>query len=213
MRKVLVTLVFTCLVTFFISAPLKASLVEGTWDASNGLEQTGTWVEYFLGSYPEYVGNTGQITSTDNQWSSSGVRTGSDYNTLPIMEPGGYYTNNTAYFTSDIEFLFFDGNYYTATIPTVCTFQLHFGSTGVYLGADNMVWQGEGVINEDPSFSIYFTTYGYETWNNAALGTGIDHGGVITYASSTLSAVPIPSAIWLFGSSLLGLLGIKRRIL
>lgn len=213
MRKVLVTLMFTCLVTFFISAPSKAALVEGTFDASNGLTQTGTWVEYFLGSSPEFIGTIGLMTSTDSQWDSSGVRTGSDYGVQAILEPGGFYTNNTAYFDGDIGFYFLDGNYYTADATMTCTFQLHYDLSVNYLGADNMVWQGEGVINEDPSFSIYFTSHGYETWNNAALGTGNDHGGVITYASSTLSAVPIPGSIWLLGSALFGLLGVRRRML
>lgn len=36
-------------------------------------------------------------------------------------------------------------------------------------------------------------------------------GGGIAFASFQVSAVPVPAAIWLFGSGLLGLVGIARR--
>lgn len=46
-------------------------------------------------------------------------------------------------------------------------------------------------------------------------GTGIgqwtlSQGGVLSY-SAAVSAVPVPAAVWLFGSGLLGLVGIARR--
>jgi hypothetical protein len=33
----------------------------------------------------------------------------------------------------------------------------------------------------------------------------------LVYSSSPVSAVPVPAAVWLFGSGLLGLLGVRRR--
>jgi hypothetical protein len=42
-------------------------------------------------------------------------------------------------------------------------------------------------------------------------GTGVDGSGVGIGGLYTLSAVPVPAAAWLFGSGLLGLIGIARR--
>lgn len=42
-------------------------------------------------------------------------------------------------------------------------------------------------------------------------GTGVDGSGVGIGGLYTLSAVPVPAAIWLFGSGLLGLVGIARH--
>jgi len=39
--------------------------------------------------------------------------------------------------------------------------------------------------------------------------TTIDNASQITFGSA--SVVPVPAAVWLFGSGLLGLLGIARR--
>ena len=37
------------------------------------------------------------------------------------------------------------------------------------------------------------------------------HGGTITSATIDISAVPIPGEVWLLGSGLIGLVGIRRR--
>jgi len=35
--------------------------------------------------------------------------------------------------------------------------------------------------------------------------------GVVSYTASSVSAVPVPAAVWLFGSGLMGLVGVARR--
>ena len=44
------------------------------------------------------------------------------------------------------------------------------------------------------------------------LGTAtLDTSGNLTFAANTVSAVPLPAAVWLFGSGLMGLVGVSRR--
>lgn len=48
--------------------------------------------------------------------------------------------------------------------------------------------------------------------NAQGLGTfSLDNSGALTYSIAAPAAVPIPAAAWLFGSGLLGLVGISRR--
>ena len=46
------------------------------------------------------------------------------------------------------------------------------------------------------------------TWEFTANAT---EDSTFTWSSSTVSAVPVPAAVWLFGSGLLGLVGVARR--
>jgi hypothetical protein len=39
----------------------------------------------------------------------------------------------------------------------------------------------------------------------------LSHDGTLTWNSAAVSAVPVPAAVWLFGSGLLGLAGVARR--
>jgi len=55
------------------------------------------------------------------------------------------------------------------------------------------------------------------TINDAIGGTFMDNGPFIGFnanfdmTSVTMSAVPVPAAVWLFGSGLVGLAGVARR--
>ncbi|RRQ21596.1 VPLPA-CTERM sorting domain-containing protein [Thiohalobacter thiocyanaticus] len=49
-------------------------------------------------------------------------------------------------------------------------------------------------------------------FNDFALGTELLNGEIIFgHSEASLSAVPVPAAVWLFGSGLAGLVGIARR--
>jgi len=51
------------------------------------------------------------------------------------------------------------------------------------------------------------TTYTVRT----AFSFGINGTGVTANATTSVSAVPVPAAVWLFGSGLIGLVGVARR--
>lgn len=73
--------------------------------------------------------------------------------------------------------------------------------TNIVLGA---YWSG----TESDSLSAYSFTYG--SGNQAITGKGVQLG-VWAVRSGDVSAVPVPAAVWLFGSGLLGLGGMVRR--
>jgi len=87
-------------------------------------------------------------------------------------------------------------------------------------------------VLESPSWSLDFYNEGDGSTNGFTLGVSADHTGAnywyldqttwkihegdIIYAQTydyrvNVAAVPIPAAVWLFGSGLLGLIGVARR--
>jgi hypothetical protein len=104
-------------------------------------------------------------------------------------------------------------------------------------GNNNVVWNAHGAggyvstgARSDIIGTILATTYASVGANASVTGTNNGCGGVFSATSyvslganasvggegcvgaiNTPSAVPLPAAVWLFGSGLLGLAGIARR--
>jgi len=56
--------------------------------------------------------------------------------------------------------------------------------------------------------------YGPATWGTSLFGQGASAAGAFSFdftVEYVVTAVPVPAAVWLFGSGLLGLIGISRR--
>ncbi len=104
----------------------------------------------------------------------------------------------------------------------------NFGSTGINTGTiDNATGSVDGIMVNtfaDVAGDFVIATVEFEAMsaNNSLLilsGLGINpwaSGGSLinpVYVSSTVevSAVPVPAAVWLFGSGLIGLLGFAKR--
>ncbi len=99
---------------------------------------------------------------------------------------------------------------------------LRFDATDVYIDSNfipNLVFEVTGALAGGGAVSTRFTTdrdFAFETfefdasWSNLSSVTfvGNTHGA---YDNIVVSApVPVPAAVWLFGSGLIGLLGIAR---
>ena len=88
-----------------------------------------------------------------------------------------------------------------------------------YEGLFSPYTEGDVFLDEDKGiFSIGRIRDGLDTNNNAldfqlgCITPGTANTGVIGDCSGTsISAVPVPAAVWLFGSGLLGLVGFARR--
>ncbi|BCO30048.1 hypothetical protein TspCOW1_01510 [Thiohalobacter sp. COW1] len=81
----------------------------------------------------------------------------------------------------------------------------HFGETNVY---------GNGLVNGvslGDSYDFLYSQVGFFAGTkNGQLGSwNLATNGTLSY--DAVSAVPVPAAVWLFGSGLIGLVGIARR--
>lgn len=72
----------------------------------------------------------------------------------------------------------------------------------------SLYWSGtEYAPNTDYEWIFYFND-GYQYLGNKAISTGMY---ALAVRPGDVAAVPVPAAVWLFGSGLLGLIGIARR--
>ena len=92
------------------------------------------------------------------------------------------FINSTSFFTAD-----------WWTISSTITVDA-FDSDDVFQGSFSGVGSGTHTISGDIA---------YVTWH--------DSGGLVQLANISYNTVPIPASVWLFGSGLLGLIGIARR--
>jgi hypothetical protein len=70
----------------------------------------------------------------------------------------------------------------------------------------NLYWSG----TDAPPDANYAWIFGF---NDSSEGAGLKTGTIFAWAVQTgdVAAVPVPTAVWLFGSGLLGLVGVARR--
>jgi hypothetical protein len=131
------------------------------------------------------VGDTNAITAP---WSFFG-NTGSDYTTVPIT--GSTETG-----------LNFSG--WTVAWNTLAAIPMGSGAwgTGYTNGVARFVWDG-----------VYGHTYTLDYHGTVPLGDPSNFGGVqyALHLEGVVNPVPIPAAVWLLGSGLLGLVGVARR--
>jgi len=208
MRRFTRILLITGVIMLIFSGPALASLYVGTWDSVSGDIETGIWEETLLGSYPEYIGSTSSQQSTGGQWSSTAVRGNSTYSDVYWDSSLGLFAQDfvTTYSQSDYYFEFFDNGEYTADLTGTAEYTIYFTTGGSYSGVSTITWQGEGIVNEDTNFYVQCLATGEEDYND-----GTSHYGDVGYAQLKLTTIPIPSAVWLLGSGLFGLVGIRRR--
>ena len=93
-----------------------------------------------------------------------------------------------------------------ATTPSLFTKSNPFGTTGLTnIGYSDNVDGVNGysfLAEAGKQYSVYLGGVGFSRWN----------AGVDGYALNiTTSAVPVPGAVWLFGSALAGFVGLRRR--
>jgi hypothetical protein len=73
-----------------------------------------------------------------------------------------------------------------------------------------LVFGGDPQDGSTGDFNLFASTSGAPAGFNY-FELGLDNGEIIRVTSMLPSAVPIPAAVWLFGSGLIGLVGIARR--
>lgn len=212
MKKTAFLIVFLVLVSqAAFSAPY-----EGTWYSNQGtdLMQIGTWTETLYGAPMYYIGSTATQTSSGGQWSCATVRTGGEYQSWlhPYGTSGSNWCDIVINFSQSVfNFHFFDGNDYTASLDYTASYRMFFNGLS-YVNSSVLTFVGHGSIDGYPSYVVNVLAIGRETGGTA----GVSHNGTIDYLKMNITdpkpVVPIPAALWIFGSGLVGLIGLRKRV-
>jgi hypothetical protein len=82
------------------------------------------------------------------------------------------------------------------------------------LGTHWQIWPDDPVTSRQFRYRVYYTDFDYVTFEDTISKvpnqTWLVFNEELSY-SPTAPAIPVPAAVWLFGSGLLGLVGIARR--
>jgi hypothetical protein len=238
MKRVTITLIFFCIIIIHaFSTAFASSLYEGTWSSANILGgpfyvPAGTWTEHVVSSGPtdvQFIGSTGSMIANDfssppypspfaanPEWQfTSFTRTGCVGSLVP--QGGGIYSGNfAATYIGDWQFKFRNGSnpsiydtYSVSNMDVVVNYTMTYNAITKLYGLSGITWNGEGLIDQDHNFRFIMYAEGTET-NTVNPQTGI-HSGDITLAQGTIAAVPIPAGVWLLGSALFGMIGMRRK--
>ena len=149
------------------------------------------------------VATTTEHPGIDEPWGFFG-NTGMDYTTKPIVEVGNHGTGTIAY-------LDFSG--WTVTWNGIGTIPMNAGAWGAGTNFGNGVAQ----IACDAASCSQSSNYTLDYFATVPLNDPSGFGGVkytlhlVGHNDGGAPAVPVPAAAWLFGSGLLGLIGMARR--
>ena len=163
------------------------------------IETDGTLGDLFAGNINDWSltltapdpNNTGGVIS--------GTISKSNGDSVSIIGP----FNTTAVSATTTQLLY-DFNFTHPQDPTGSIFMLFLGAT-----SPNLNWCLETTLcNSDGEGSMEYISY-IDTNGNNELLSSVNHTGEIVFATATV--VPVPAAVWLFGSGLIGLVGFARR--
>ncbi len=173
------------------------------------------------------IGNSGVITGHDG-WIGY-VNSGASYTLTNWLDPinslnqtasgNPYYDNvlgvspgNTATYTAA------DG-----VLNNSSPWLTNPGASSTFATAFATALNTNGNDNANPDYSV-MNLYGLKAGNYVIAAAGAcpgdaagvylntcSNGQIYQFSVSTLAAVPVPGAVWLFGSAMVGLLGVQRR--
>jgi hypothetical protein len=213
MKRIIVTAL--ALVVILFSGTAFASLSEGTWTSSSGAIKTGTWTLTTYGN----LFDTGVLDSRSYpsgqgfswEYLGSSVYTISWTDFMKIPGSTDYYRGFIGFFSGGVypfRFTFTDGNSYTITNTSgLFSVLLRYDSSYNFLESTNSYYLCQGIVDQDHNYQMTITS--------APAVSGIIGPfmvGTIDNLTWDIKPVPIPASLWILGSGLLGLLGVRRRI-
>ncbi|MCW9057201.1 MAG: VPLPA-CTERM sorting domain-containing protein [Gammaproteobacteria bacterium] len=197
-------------IALVLSTSANAALIDNvtyTTDTATGLD----WLDLNLTNTTSY--NNALASLPDQGWRYA---TSADVMGLFSVAFDGYYDTNTYGYSSSTE-----GAYADQAVDSAA-FQALFGLTEV--GSFSST---SGLVNYTGSYGFFMDegnvlrlmgTYqdntGYiDVYRNYQAGYRAEHayGWIGTYMVRDTTVVPVPAAVWLFGSGLIGLAGFARR--
>lgn len=195
-------ILFLFIFTPLFSSTANAYLSEGTWSSDFGNIELATWsLTYGSPTVAEINSFTGQYQATGALVAAGPL--GSIY-TIGDKTYHPMYANYDGMF----EFNFVDGINHIASATLVSNFTYIFdSSTNIFLGYYGPIEQYcSGLINDN---GADYLLSGHLITNQISRLPGSENG-VYDFVEFKVTAVPIPSAIWLFSSGLIFLLRKKQ---
>lgn len=124
-----------------------------------------------------------------------------NYQQITHNRNGGYWdsTNNT----------YVSRNDFTSSSDNIQYFNIYRSATGSQgTTAADLV----SALLSSSSLNFYFQQYDPNNyWNGQTYGSGTFTAASVSAVSSAVSAVPVPAAVWLLGSGMVGLVGMARK--
>ena len=202
---------------FFVDAYVGGSyfvMTENDPNASSAVMlQPGTLGAVELGTYQNFVLSP-DIPAYDADGDGP-LLPGSGYDTAPVVEsdilaPFSFFGNPTYVGTNPISYQ--HGNAYDAPTADVD----EFGNLTVDMSSWEVMWNGTAFEQGGIATGTYNALTGEYVLDWSSLIEGGAFSGVTGFwhlegVISETSPVPVPAAVWLFGSGLIGLFGVARK--
>jgi prepilin-type processing-associated H-X9-DG protein len=213
MKRFIVLSLFLLLSAF--SSTANAYLYEGTWSSDLGTASLAEWTVNYSN------GITGTINSLNGQYQYTGtyVDGGLISVTNPYYEIGNirYYPEYSNY-NGTVNFLFADGNNYNASGTSTVNFTRKYNlSTGTYLGNSIIDEYTKATIidnGKDYLLSSHFIGSGTSSLilSSNTFYPIYEEGefSSVEFNVKAVSAVPIPSSMWLLLTGIICLVGVRK---
>ncbi len=181
-------------------------------DLGSTFYQTGTWANEYTNSPPFIITSANWQLSTPGSWKVEGQY-------VPISQGVQYWLYSIE--SGLLTFNFSDNQQYHSPITGSFTILFNFGAPDNWqTGLLGCTFSGRIYNNNNQytGYSIEFNPSGEIAYNGipnfpSTFNSLFIGGNIVDLPGSiTGSPVPIPAAVWLFGSGLLGLIGIRKRI-
>jgi len=216
------SLFFLATYSYCLAAP-----VVGYWTDNQNVVIGGTWIETFDGGDIWKAGNIMDVVSTDNwQWEVQDLVLDSDPTLHNTWSDGNVYQEDydvdylggtltlKANLDSPEPWFGIGDTSYTATVNMNARYEFEYYN-GAYEGFGTGSWI-IGTIDDFPDFTVgllydHKNQYG---WDWYQLEDGYHQGelsGTHLYIIETPNPIPIPGAVWLLGSGLIGLVGLRKK--
>ena len=202
-----------------------------SYDTATAVISPGSDGGILLGSYQNFVLNPDEPHPAGWQGDINGDgvpdgAAGGGYGAVPVSEGGlaspfSFFKTNTYIGTNPVSYQSGDNHLaptaeldMASCVANICNFSIDLSSWEV-------MWNGSA-FEQGPrpsntgNFELAMGTYDLDTkqytliWQSQIKGGAFD-GVVGTWYLEGTHVVPVPAAVWLFGSGLLGLVGVARR--
>jgi hypothetical protein len=217
MKRIFVTAI-TLVVIMFSSTVFACSafisLSKGTWTSSSGDIRTRTWELITYGNSGVLDSRSDPVTGPGQGYSwvfPESVVNNISWTGFTQISSSEYSRSVSGSFSSDkypFAFNFTGGNNYSITNASGSfTIKMLYDSSHNYLQTIDSSYMFKGIVDQVPNLMMTITSK-----PDVAGLIGPFIVGTFDNITWDINPVPIPASLWIFGSGLLGLIGLRRRI-